>query len=126
MQKIYSLSYKIKSIPKFEKELKRLAKKYSSFKNESLQLIQSLKEGPLQGTSPGNNCSKVRLAIASKGEGKSGGARVLAAVYAPHLFSIRFKKNVEQALSKGIRHPIFKVGGIFNRKHLCLQVTGYT
>ncbi len=39
MQKIYSMSYKVKSIPKFEKELKRLAKKYSSLKNKYLQLV---------------------------------------------------------------------------------------
>jgi hypothetical protein len=29
------------------------------------------------GTSLGNNCYKIRLAIASKGKGKSGGARVI-------------------------------------------------
>jgi len=66
------MSYKVKSIPRFEKELKRLAKKYSSLKNEYLQLVQSLKEQPRQGTALGNNCFKVRLAIASKGKGKSG------------------------------------------------------
>lgn len=73
MQKIYSMSYKVKSIPKFEKELKRLAKKYSSLKNEYLQLVQSLKQQPEQGTPLGNNCFKIRLAIASKGKGNQAG-----------------------------------------------------
>lgn len=74
------MSYKVKSIPKFEKELKRLAKKYPSLKNEYLQLIQSLKQQPQQGSPLGNNCFKIRLAVASKGKGKSGGARVITYV----------------------------------------------
>ena len=37
-------------------------------------------ETPQQGTALGNNCYKVRLAITSKGKGKSGGARVITYV----------------------------------------------
>ena len=48
------MSYKVKTIPKFEKELKRLAKKYHSLKNEYLLLIQSLQQQPEQGTPLGN------------------------------------------------------------------------
>ena len=80
MPKTYSMSYKVKSIPKFEKELKRLAKKYHSLKKEYIELVQSLKNHPQQGTSPGNDCYKIRLAIASKQKGKSGGARVITYV----------------------------------------------
>lgn len=61
------MSYKVKSIPKFEREVKRLAKKYVSLKKEYIELVQSLKEDPNQGTPLGNNCYKIRLAIASKG-----------------------------------------------------------
>lgn len=32
---------------------------------------------PEQGKSLGNNCYKIRISIASKGKGKSGGARVI-------------------------------------------------
>jgi mRNA-degrading endonuclease RelE of RelBE toxin-antitoxin system len=71
------MSYKVKTIPKFDKELKRLVKKYPSLKNEFFELINSLKEQPDQGTSLGNNCFKIRIAISSKGKGKSGGARVI-------------------------------------------------
>jgi mRNA-degrading endonuclease RelE of RelBE toxin-antitoxin system len=72
------MSYKVKFIPKFEKELKRLAKKYPSLKSDFSSLLTSLKEDPTQGTSLGNECYKIRLAITSKGKGKSGGARVIS------------------------------------------------
>ena len=71
------MSYKVKTIPYFEKELKRLAKKYPSLKTEFIKLVNQLEQEPKLGTSLGNNCYKIRLAIASKGKGKSGGARVL-------------------------------------------------
>jgi mRNA-degrading endonuclease RelE of RelBE toxin-antitoxin system len=71
------MSYKIKTIPKFDKELKRLVKKYPSLKSEFIELVSDLKENPTQGTPLGNHCFKIRLSIASKGAGKSGGARVI-------------------------------------------------
>jgi len=71
------MSYKVKFIPKFEKELKRLAKKFPSLKTDFSHLLKSLKEDPSQGTPLGNECYKVRMAITSKGKGKSGGARVI-------------------------------------------------
>lgn len=77
MQGSYSMSYKIKTIPSFDKALKRLAKKYPSLKEEFLALIESLEDSPTQGTALGNNCFKIRISIASKGKGKSGGARVI-------------------------------------------------
>lgn len=43
-----------------------------------MELVQELKENPEQGTPIGKNCFKIRLGIASKGKGKSGGARVIA------------------------------------------------
>ena len=74
------MNYKVKFIPKFEKEIKRLAKKYPSLKNEYVALVQSLSTEPEQGISLGNNCYKIRIAIASKAKGKSGGARVITYV----------------------------------------------
>jgi mRNA-degrading endonuclease RelE of RelBE toxin-antitoxin system len=71
------MSYKVKSIDIFEKQAKRLIKKFPSLKNELLELIDDLEEKPQQGTAIGKNCYKVRIAIASKGKGKSGGARVI-------------------------------------------------
>jgi hypothetical protein len=43
-----------------------------------LELIKSLKENPEQGVSLGKGCFKIRIAIQSKGRGKSGGARIIA------------------------------------------------
>ncbi|MDQ3683934.1 MAG: type II toxin-antitoxin system RelE/ParE family toxin, partial [Bacteroidota bacterium] len=37
----------------------------------------NLEENPKQGIPLGNNCYKIRMAIASKGKGKSGGARII-------------------------------------------------
>lgn len=71
------MNYKVLSIPPFDKQLKRLAKKFPSLKKDFANLIGSLEQNPQQGTSLGNNCYKIRLAIASKGKGKSGGARII-------------------------------------------------
>ncbi len=71
------MNYNVKSIAVFEKQAKRLIKKYASLKNELLNLIQELKENPELGTSIGQNCFKIRLSIASKNKGKSGGTRII-------------------------------------------------
>jgi len=71
------MSYNVEVTHFFEKQLKRLAKKFPSLKNEFLNLVQSLKENPEQGKSLGNNCYKIRISIASKGKGKSDGARII-------------------------------------------------
>ena len=69
------MAYKVKTISAFERQAKRLIKKYHSLQKELLDLVKDLKENPEQGTSLGNNC--YRLSIASKGKGKSGGARII-------------------------------------------------
>ena len=95
------MNYKVISIPKFEKELKRLTKKYPSLKTEYIELVQRLEHGPEHGTHIGNNCYKIRLAVASKGKGKSGGARVItylqikdASVYLLFIFDKSEKENI--------------------------------
>ncbi len=74
------MSYKISSIPLFDKQAKRLSKKYPSLKNDLAELFKSLADEPEQGTALGNNFYKIRLSIASKGKGKSGGARIITYV----------------------------------------------
>lgn len=71
------MSYNVFSIPPFDKQLKRLSKKFPSLKKDFANLIQNLEQNPKQGTLLGKNCYKIRLAIASKGKGKSGGARII-------------------------------------------------
>jgi mRNA-degrading endonuclease RelE of RelBE toxin-antitoxin system len=65
----------------FEKELKRLAKKYTSIKQDYAILLKKLQEEPRLGVPLGNDCYKIRLAITSKQKGKSGGARVITFFY---------------------------------------------
>ena len=76
-----SENFEIIPILPFQRQAKRLIKKFPSLKNEILDLIESLKTEPLQGTPLGDGCFKIRLSIASKNKGKSGGARVITCVY---------------------------------------------
>ena len=75
------MSYKILLTNRFEKELKRLVKKFPSLKEEFALLINDLNTNPTSGTFLGNDCYKIRIAISSKGKGKSGGARAISYVY---------------------------------------------
>ena len=71
------MSYKIIAVPTFRKEVKKLAKKYISLKNDLAVLFKKLEENPSIGTPIGKNCYKIRISIASKGNGKSGGATLI-------------------------------------------------
>lgn len=71
------MSYNVIATPRFKRDIKKLSKRYSSIKKEYEQLLKDLEKEPAQGTPLGNNCFKIRIAIASKGKGKSGGARVI-------------------------------------------------
>ncbi len=71
------MNCKITVTPDFLKEMKRLAKRYKSLRADLAKLGEDLHENPLLGTSLGHHLRKVRMPIASKGKGKSGGARVI-------------------------------------------------
>jgi mRNA-degrading endonuclease RelE of RelBE toxin-antitoxin system len=71
------MSYNIKTISVFEKQARRLSRKYPSIKKDLSILVNSLKADPFQGKAIGNSCYKIRMAVASKGKGKSGGARII-------------------------------------------------
>lgn len=66
----------------FKKHAKRLAKKYVSFAEDLSELQDRLKENPYEGIDLGNGIRKIRMRIASKGKGKSGGARVISFIVA--------------------------------------------
>jgi len=66
---------------KFDREIKRLYKKYASLTDEVDALEEELRTNPTKGTPIGRSCYKIRLAIKSKGKGKSGGARVITYYY---------------------------------------------
>jgi mRNA-degrading endonuclease RelE of RelBE toxin-antitoxin system len=72
------MSYRVELSDNFKREAKKLVKKYPSLKTELAELFSLLEENPTTGVPPGNDIYKIRLAIASKNKGKSGGARVLS------------------------------------------------
>ncbi len=72
-----SMNFNIRVTSYFAHEAKRLAKHYPSFKNDYAKFLESLKENPYQGDDLGSGMRKMRMPIASKGKGKSGGARVI-------------------------------------------------
>jgi mRNA-degrading endonuclease RelE of RelBE toxin-antitoxin system len=74
------MNYNIIAVPKFSKELKKLAKKYPSLRNDFKDFLENLEINPFQGILIGKNCFKIRLSIKSKGKGKSGGARVITTI----------------------------------------------
>jgi mRNA-degrading endonuclease RelE of RelBE toxin-antitoxin system len=98
------MSYNIIAVPTFSRELKKLAKKYHSLKTDLAVLFESLEQNPIQGTSLGKNCYKLRLAISAKGKGKSGGARVITnfviAEETVYLLSIYDKSDKENLTNK--------------------------
>ncbi len=71
------MEYRIKTAHSFEKALKRLGKRYVSIVNDYAALLTELHANPQLGTDLGGGLRKIRMRIASKGKGKSGGARVI-------------------------------------------------
>lgn len=105
------MNYKVDTIPLFDKQAKRLSKKYPSLKNDLKILIQELEENPYHGIGLGNNFYKIRLRIASKKKGKSGGARVITyiKVIASTVFlSTIYDKEEKNTISNKELQQIFK------------------
>lgn len=74
------MSFEVIVTEPFERKLKRLIRKYPSLKSDIAPLLLSLEQQPTMGEPLGKDCYKIRLAITSKGKGKSGGARVITYV----------------------------------------------
>jgi mRNA-degrading endonuclease RelE of RelBE toxin-antitoxin system len=91
--------HKIIATPNFEREYKRLAKKYASLGKDVGKVVTQLTESPALGTSLGRNVYKIRFAIASKNKGKSGGGRIITYFVsedrAVHLLSIYDKSEFD-------------------------------
>lgn len=97
----------------FQKQAKHLAKRYKSFPKDLQTLVDELKKNAELGTSLGNNVYKIRLAIASKNKGKSGGARVITYFYqiaeTIYLLSIYDKSDTENISDKELKYLIEEV-----------------
>ncbi|BDD07414.1 type II toxin-antitoxin system RelE/ParE family toxin [Aureibacter tunicatorum] len=101
------MSYSIIATQNFRKEIKKLNKKYSSLKTDFSALLEVLESDPKKGIDLGNNCYKIRMAISSKGKGKSGGARVITCFKIQHnclyLISIFDKSDKENISDKDLK-----------------------
>ena len=64
-------------LDEFERGAKALRKRYPSFESDYDTFLNELEKNPYGGESLGHHTYKNRMAIASKGKGKSGGARVI-------------------------------------------------
>lgn len=98
------MSFEIIVTDNFKREAKPLAKKHKSLKADITQLIVSLEEDPIRGSPLGKDCYKVRMAISSKGLGKSGGSRIITCVkvieQSVFLLSIYDKSDKESVTDK--------------------------
>jgi len=107
------MNYKIKTIQVFERQAKRLVKKYPSLKTELLSLIHTLKHSPENGTPLGKDCFKIRISIASKGKGKSGGARIITHFIVTestvYLLSIFDKSEKESLTDKELKELLSSI-----------------
>lgn len=105
------MNYKVDTIPLFDKQAKRLSKKYPSLKKDLSKLIQKLQVNPNEGTPLGNGFYKIRLQIISKGKGKSGGGRVITYVKViaetTYLSSI-YDKGEKETITNNELEQIFK------------------
>jgi len=107
------MKYNVLTIPPFDRQMKRLAKKFPSLKAEYSALIGELRENPEKGIPMCNNCFKIRLAIASKGRGKSGGARVITHFYIENetvfLLAIYDKSEQDDISDKELRELLREI-----------------
>lgn len=71
------MNFDIIPTPDFERSFKALAKRHRSLKDDMREFSRSLQENPFQGVELSPGIRKIRMAIASKGKGKSGGARII-------------------------------------------------
>ena len=71
------MKYRIKTSKAFDREIKRLSKRYHSMADDYERLLNEIEGNPHLGTDLGGGLRKIRMAITSKGRGKSGGARVI-------------------------------------------------
>ena len=91
----------------FRVSYKQLKKRHKSLEADFERLLASLLENPMQGVELPGGARKVRMAITSKGRGKSGGARVIIRVRIVHdelqLLYIYDKADMENVIDAFVR-----------------------
>ena len=71
------MNYEIIPTKTFKRDFKPLFKKYRSLLDDLEQFKKELLKNPGMGDDLGHNTRKIRMAVASKNKGKSGGARII-------------------------------------------------
>ncbi|MBX2980922.1 MAG: type II toxin-antitoxin system RelE/ParE family toxin [Flavobacteriales bacterium] len=101
------MKHRVIPTPAFEKELRPLLKRHRSLGKDLLKLEKELEAKPNTGTSLGHGLYKIRLAIGSKGKGKSGGGRVITYVVTEdaelYLLSIYDKSDYDTVDTKAMK-----------------------
>ncbi len=107
------MNYKVIPTPRFKRQAKKLLKKYSSLSAELLAFERDLMVNPAQGQSLGQNAYKVRVAVKSKGKGKSGGLRVITYLITEeqeiYLLTIYDKSEMENVDNKTLKEMIKEI-----------------
>ncbi|MFN5168485.1 MAG: type II toxin-antitoxin system RelE/ParE family toxin [Cyclobacteriaceae bacterium] len=108
------MSVEIIYTPDFERQFKRLTKKYTSLPSDLAKLASQLTAQPDLGTPLGSNLFKIRLKVTSKGKGKSGGARVITFLLRQdeelYLIAIYDKSEIDTLSKEQIRDVINRAG----------------
>ncbi|MCU0320096.1 MAG: hypothetical protein MUE88_08460 [Flavobacteriales bacterium] len=108
------MSFGVDTSRRFLRELKQLHKRYASILDDVEELGLLLSEDPHHGTPIGRSCYKIRMAIRSKGKGKSGGARVITCVVAVretvYLLSIYDKSDQESISDAKLKEMLEELG----------------
>ena len=98
----------------FRVAFKRLKKRHKSLENDFERFLASLLVNPMQGVELEEGVRKIRLAITSKGKGKSGGARVIVRVRIIeeelHLIYIYDKADYENVSDAFLRDIMKRMG----------------
>ena len=71
------MNYKIETLPRFDKDIKKLKKSFPKIKDDLTLLIGELSQNPNIGTHLEDSIYKIRLQNSSIPTGKSGGFRVI-------------------------------------------------
>ena len=112
------MSYSVYPTPDFKKHFRKLCKKYPSLKDDLRRLVKILNKKPASGIHLGYNIYKIRLAITSKGKGKSGGARIITYVVTEdkEVYLVFFyDKSQLENISKEQIFELLEKAGLINR-----------
>jgi hypothetical protein len=104
----------VTTIQPFDREFKKLAKKYRSLPSDLAAFVTELEQADpenLPGDGVGDDCYKIRMAIASKNRGKSGGARIIyyARLASGELVLLSiYDKSEKENITEGELHILLK------------------